>query len=1820
MDERKEKRIGSWKGILLIALCAVLLLSTGVGTAKYAQQIEVEENLTLDIFAQVIVTLNYMDGKSASEEFSYEGTLPTPERAGYTFDGWYIGIEGADAWTYGDKLTGDPENGETLLAKWSINEYSISYDLGGGNLEENIENPEIYTVENEDIVLNNPTKIGYAFLGWTGSNGETAQMTVNIPKGSTGDKTYIANWEAVPTAYLYSDGSFVFTNGGETSLDTSRTLAESYTGWSNSNYESNTQPWADRMASITSVTIQDGVSTSIGDYWFYNGANISSINIGSGVTVIGNHAFENCQSLTGDFTITNNITTIGAGAFKACGLNRVLTIGSKVTTIGQEAFYDNDILAIKMPSSVTSLGTNWTNAPSSEIEGSDGNWHDYDTNVPYLVNEIPTRKTAVYVAIKPIPTAYLYSNGSFVFCRNQWGADTSLTLQEEYVDWDTQQYTDGTQPWYPYMSSIKSVTIQKVVNPQHTDYWFYNATNLASVTFGNDLTSIGEYTFYNCANLTGTISIPSKVTVIGNSAFQNCARISSLSVGSSVTTIGDNAFNGCVRLRTVDTAYRTTSLGTDWLPVPDPAYLSGADGNWYNYYTNKAYLVKDIPTGTSTTYIAIKPIPTAYLYTDGSMVFYRNQWGSGYNKTLSKTYTGWNETQYTAGTQPWVNEMAAIKTVEIVDDINPDKTAYWFYGATNLTEVYIGKSVTSIGDYAFYNCPVIDKVSVFTSLKTFGTNWLSASSSGYWYNEKTGVGYTVAQIPAQTEAIYRANRPAPIPTAYLYEDGYFAFCCDQFSIDSSRTLKESYTGWDTGSYNNYYSTPWYNRLSSIKTVYISDDVIPESTAYWFYNASYMTEAYIGSGVSSIGKYAFYGCSKLTGALTIPGTVTSIGEYAFNRCTGLTGVTIGAGVQTIGSNAFNGCNKIERVVLPDSIVTLGSNWIHTPNSSYIDGATGKWYDAANGNTYTPATIPTKKAATYVALNPFEPTAYLYSDGSMYFFNDAGTVDPNKTLVKSYIGWKEGSYYSYSQPWYSNLSAIKSVYISDGITPKSTDYWFYGASNLKEVYIGNGITSIGTYMFYNCSSLEIKDFTLPAQITSIGSYAFQNCSKITGALTIPEGVTSISSYAFNGCNKISSITLPSTVTTLSYNWIHNPSSSYIDGADGNWYDSTGKGYSSSSIPTRKAGTYTAVNPLTPTAYLYSDGSMYFFNNVGTLDPDKTLVKTYADWATTTNSSVYWISWKDQMTSITSVYISDDVTPRSTDYWFYGATNLRDVYIGKSVTALGGYMFYNCTNLQTITIPAAATSFGYNWLPTPSSGYWYDLADGTAYTVAEIPTGKEATYTASSPALSSVASLSLRAQKDVTEGYITGETQSISSMPNVTALNEKAAADAPSKASLSGWMIDSGFAQQLSSIENLEIVLQAIYAEAPDWEMTLTPLYEDADVGELLLACATKELGTRESTSDYIWLETGEYKGYTKYGAYYGLPYGDWCAMFIGWCMDQVGLGDLPFSPGCYIWVDMAKEAGLYRNAAEYVPGPGDIAFIDYDADTYADHVVIVKSVDLENGTYTTIEGNYSNSVMEVIRPLNTHTIGYMVVSNKGIEQEVTLSQADGSSIPVNPAEPGNDMVPTKPSETTEPSVPETSETGTTGTTESSVPEATEPTTTEPAVPDITVPPVSDTTVSTEPDMPNSSVPEATVPSSSATTETTVPDNTVPSVPETTVPPVTDTTEPAVPDTTGTTVPDTTTPDTTVPTESNATEPPVPTTDDPASKETEPTIPSSETPSVPKETETVVSQPVTSSEPVVSTTLPNAAAVDPDEAEELEKEQDSPVETTETSKENQ
>lgn len=159
-----------------------------------------------------------------------------------------------------------------------------------------------------------------------------------------------------------------------------------------------------------------------------------------------------------------------------------------------------------------------------------------------------------------------------------------------------------------------------------------------------------------------------------------------------------------------------------------------------------------------------------------------------------------------------------------------------------------------------------------------------------------------------------------------------------------------------------------------------------------------------------------------------------------------------------------------------------------------------------------------------------------------------------------------------------------------------------------------------------------------------------------------------------------------------------------------------------------------------------------------------------------------------------------------------------------------------------------------------------------------------------------------------------------------------------------------------------------ESPeDWSRSVSCVKLTGNWRSDLIAVAESQLGYTESSRNYRVDEDGETKkGYTRYGEWYGDPYGDWDAMFVSFCLDYAGVKDFPLEASCPCWTEILQkeEYGLYRTKEAYTPKAGDLIFLDTDGNSIADHVGLVMKLldatETEPARLRTIEGNSDNCV--------------------------------------------------------------------------------------------------------------------------------------------------------------------------------------------------------------------------------------------------------------------
>ena len=269
-----------------------------------------------------------------------------------------------------------------------------------------------------------------------------------------------------------------------------------------------------------------------------------------------------------------------------------------------------------------------------------------------------------------------------------------------------------------------------------------------------------------------------------------------------------------------------------------------------------------------------------------------------------------------------------------------------------------------------------------------------------------------------------------------------------WTLDAAGTLTVSGTG-AMEDYRYYRNTPWYQSRDSIKAVVIE------------------------SGVTSIGDWAFSGCSSLTG-ITIPESVTVIGEYAFESCSSLTDVSI-----------------------TDLAAWCRIDFANDSTTTPMLYAKNIWLDGQ------------KIVSVAVPEGITEVKAYTF-----YGFKDLIQV----TIPAGVTAIGKDAFYG--------CSSLTSITIPESVTAIG-DRAFLDCESLTSITIPEGVTAIGDRAFSGCSSLT--SITIPESITAIGDSAFWGCSSLTG-ITIPESVTAIGDSAFWGCSSLTGITIPESVTAI------------------------------------------------------------------------------------------------------------------------------------------------------------------------------------------------------------------------------------------------------------------------------------------------------------------------------------------------------------------------------------------------------------------------------------------------------------------------------------------------------------------------------------------------------------------------------------------------------------------------------------------------------------------------------------------------------------------
>ena len=689
-------------------------VSLGIGDNTF--YILVENGKYLGLYTVVIrrrpmysVSFNVNGGTSVSSqtiEEDYLATEPTTERRGYTFDKW--------DYDFSKPIIKDT----TITASWNIITYNVYYDLNvpSDSISQDVDNSmnvTTYTVE-DAITFQTPSRKGYRFTGWD----------KNIEKGTTGDVTVTASWEAIEYDIIYdfgdADSVSKATNNTQNpskyTIESTITFAEpSRTGYTFIAWNNNIVRGTIDTQTITASweIIEYGIVYDFGD--------------ADSVSKATNNA-QNPSKYTIEDAITFAEPSRTGYMFVAWDKNIASgTIGTQTITANWEIIEYDIIYDFGDADSVSKATNNKQNPSKYTIENSitfAEPSRDYYTFVAWNIDKIvpgttdtqtivadwiAEQHTITYVLSngwtnsKNNITAYTIENqtitlydaikGESLFCG--WYLDEECKNHIATIDASTMR--DYTVYAYADDSATKGLSIE---NGRVKDY-SGTSTNVVIPSYykGCKVTSIGSSAFSGCIGLTN-VTIPNTVTSIGGSAFENCSGLTSITIPDSVTSIGIKTFYNCSGLTSV-------TIGNSVMSIGSYAFSNTA---WYNnqpdglvYAGKVAYKYKGtMPSNTS---IVIKEGTisiSSYAFSGCSGLI---------NITIPDSVTSIGYRAF--------EKCSGLTSITIPDSVT-SIGYYAFYDCTGLTSIIIPNSVTNIDDYAFRGCSGLTSITIPDSVTSIG--------------------------------------------------------------------------------------------------------------------------------------------------------------------------------------------------------------------------------------------------------------------------------------------------------------------------------------------------------------------------------------------------------------------------------------------------------------------------------------------------------------------------------------------------------------------------------------------------------------------------------------------------------------------------------------------------------------------------------------------------------------------------------------------------------------------------------------------------------------------------------------------------------------------------------------------------------------------------------------------------------------------------------------------------------------------------------------------------------------------------------------------
>ena len=779
-----------------------------------------------------------------------------------------------------------------------------------------------------------------------------------------------------------------------------------------------------------------------------------------------------CGNISGFTDILVDGVSIGLNTtytFNSTG-NHTVTFKLKGDTITSNAFASSTTLTkVTIPNTLKSIGEN-------AFSGC--------TNLSEIISNATTAPSISANTFKELPYygKLTYPSGSNY---SSWLSTNAYYLG--YYYWNQSQPTlrcvyNVTSTSSPTklcdrISGFTDMLFNGVSIGLNTGYTF-SITGEYTVEFKIKGGSIVENSFYYCPALKD-VKVPDSVTNIDAYAFYSCYGLTSIELGSGLAKIGNDAFSGCSGLTeitcnaiTAPTVYQNT-----FKDVPYYGTLNYPEGSDYS----------------------------SWLRTDSYYLGYYK-----WNQTQPIVVCVYNVSSTTSKTKLCGNTSGF--TDIVVDGKSIGLNTGYTFSTTGERTVQFKLNTTNIGSDTFTSCTSLIKVTIPNTITTIYNNAFSGCTS---LSEITCSATTAPAVYQNTfkDVPYYGKLNYPAGSDYSnwlrtdeYYLGYYAW--NQKVITVTCVFDVTDTSLPTKLCGN---------ITGFTEIFVNGKSVGLSTGYTFNIPGNHTVTY-NLKTSSIGVYAFSGCTAMTSAI-IPSAVTNINNYAFSNCSGLTEITCNATTApTIGgNNTFYGVPQYGTLNYPDG--SDYSQWL-SKNSYYLGFY--KWNETAPVllvtcvYDVTSTTTPTKlyNRLSYIGTGFSEIIIDGVSIGTGstgYTFN---TIDKHTVVFKL-----KNSLLHFGA--FENCDSLISVELSDSVTSIDS-YAFEKCYNLTTITFGSGFTDIGNYAFSGCTGLA--EIVIPDSVTSIGSSAFTYCTGLT-SIELGSGLTSIGNQAFTSCYNLESIVVSS-----------------------------------------------------------------------------------------------------------------------------------------------------------------------------------------------------------------------------------------------------------------------------------------------------------------------------------------------------------------------------------------------------------------------------------------------------------------------------------------------------------------------------------------------------------------------------------------------------------------------------------------------------------------------------------------------------------------------